>query len=135
MTKNDKKLANDLDYDGVEFPVREKGFSRLKERTIFALMCFIMTQTDFSNLHFKSNIWKLDRFLACNWWKQVTLYVYQRLLNLCLTKQIIKTKKSFLRYFSSKNALAERKEACLSINGAQSVKLEKGAIAFKNRFK
>ena len=43
MTKNDKKLANDLDYDGVEFPVREKGFSRLKERTIFALMCFIMT--------------------------------------------------------------------------------------------
>ena len=40
---------------------------------------------------------------------------------------MIKTK-SFLQYFSSKNVLAERKEACLSIIGAQSVKLEKGRI-------
>ena len=48
---------------------------------------------------------------------------------------MIKTEKSFLQYFSSKNALGERKEACLSINGAQSVKLEKGTIGFKTHFK
>ena len=31
--------------------------------------------------------------------------------------------------------LTEHKEVCLSINGAQSVRLEKGAIEFKNYFK
>ena len=31
--------------------------------------------------------------------------------------------------------LTEHKEDCLSINGAQSVKLEKGATEFKNYFK
>ena len=54
------------------------------------------------------------------------------LTNLCFTKQKIKTKKyfckSYLQGFSSKNVLTEHKEACLSINGAQSVRLEK----FKN---
>ena len=29
-------------------------------------------------LRFRSNIWKLDGFVACNWGKQVTLCVYQR---------------------------------------------------------
>ena len=43
--------------------------------------------------------------------------------------------KSCLRCFSSKNRLTQHKDVCLSINGAQSVKLEKGTIEFKNYFK
>ena len=43
--------------------------------------------------------------------------------------------KSCLQCFSSKNMLMEHKEACLSINGAQSVRLEKGTDVFKNYFK
>ena len=43
--------------------------------------------------------------------------------------------KSCLQCFSSKNVLTEHKEVCLSINGAQSVRLEKGTIEFKNYFK
>ena len=38
--------------------------------------------------------------------------------------------KSCLQWFSSKNVLTKHKEACLSINGAQSVRLEKGTIEF-----
>ena len=58
----------------------------------------------------------------------------------CFTKQKIKTKKknfceSCLQWFSIKNVLTKHKEVCLSINGAQSVRLEKGAIGFKNYFK
>ena len=37
--------------------------------------------------------------------------------------------------YSSKNILTEHKEVCLSINGAQSVRLEQGTIEFKNYFK
>ena len=43
--------------------------------------------------------------------------------------------KSCLQCFSSKNVLTKHKEVCLSINGAQSVRLEKGKIEFKNYFK
>ena len=43
-------------------------------------------------------------------------------------------RKSYLQCLSSKNVLAEHKKVCLSINGAQSVRLEKGTIEFKNYF-
>ena len=43
--------------------------------------------------------------------------------------------KSCLQCFSSKNVLIEHKEVCFSINGAQSVKLEKGITKFKNYLK
>ena len=43
--------------------------------------------------------------------------------------------KSCFKCFSSKNVLTKHKEVCLSINGAQSVRLEKGTIEFKNYFK
>ena len=43
--------------------------------------------------------------------------------------------KSCLQCFSNKNVLTKHKELCLSINSAQSVKLEKRTIEFKNYFK
>ena len=43
--------------------------------------------------------------------------------------------KSCLQCFISKNVLTKHKEVFLSINGAQSLRLEKGTIAFKNYFK
>ena len=43
--------------------------------------------------------------------------------------------KSFLQCFSSKNVSAEHKEVWLSSNDAQSVRLKKGTIEFKNHFK
>ena len=42
ITWQDKKLANDLGYDEIEFPVREKDFSKLKKRPTFALTFFVM---------------------------------------------------------------------------------------------
>ena len=43
--------------------------------------------------------------------------------------------RSCLQCFSSESVLTKHKENCLSINGKQSVKLEKGIIEFKNHFK
>ena len=48
-----------------------------------------------------------------------------------IVSQTIKTKNTF----ASKNVLTKHKQACLSINGAQSVRLEKGTIEFKIYFK
>ena len=43
--------------------------------------------------------------------------------------------KSCLQCFSIKNVLTEHKQDCLSINGVQSVRLEKGILKFENYFK
>ena len=40
-----------------------------------------------------------------------------------------------LQSFSGKNVLTKHKEDCLSINGKQSVKIEKGIIEFENYFR
>ena len=42
--------------------------------------------------------------------------------------------KSCLQCFSSKNVVTEHKKVCLSINCAQSIRLEKGTIELKNYF-
>ena len=42
---------------------------------------------------------------------------------------------SCLQYFSSKNVLTEHKKVFLNIIGAQTVKVQKAAIIFKNIFK
>ena len=43
--------------------------------------------------------------------------------------------KSCLQCFSKENVLIKHKEDCLSINGKQSVQLEKGTIKFQNHYK
>ena len=57
------------------------------------------------------------------------------LIDLCFIEQKIKIKSGFLQCFSSENILIKHTEICLSINGTQSVKLEKGIIKFENYFK
>ena len=51
------------------------------------------------------------------------------LTDLCFTKQITKTKNTFVKVVYSvsvvKNVSIKHKEVCLSINGAQCVRLEK----------
>ena len=84
-------------------------------------------------------MWKFNGFVAYNRWKQVTLSVHQRFWQIHVSQNKKQKQKYFckscLQCFSSRNMLTEHKEVCLSIKGAQSVRLEKGTIEFKNAFK
>ena len=40
ITKEDKKLANDLDYDGIEFPVQEKDFDKIEAKNNICINVF-----------------------------------------------------------------------------------------------
>ena len=42
ITKEDKNMINDLDCEGIEFPDSKKDYSKMKDKTIFALMCSVM---------------------------------------------------------------------------------------------
>ena len=40
ITREDKKLVNSLNYDGTEFPVREKGFSKIEKKNNICINVF-----------------------------------------------------------------------------------------------
>ena len=42
ITKKDKKLVDDLDYDGIEFPVRQKDFSKIKTKNNICVNVFVI---------------------------------------------------------------------------------------------
>ena len=80
----------------------------------------------------------MDLLLVIN--KSKSHYVYIKDFDIFMFhKTKNKNKKWFcrscLQCFSSENVLIKHKEDCLSINGQQSINLEKGTIEFKNYFK
>ena len=140
IAQNVKMLVNDLNYDGVGFPAREKCFGKneTKHNICINVYCYEnkLTFPNFiSDLKFKNSI---DLSLLMN--ENKSHYVYIKDFDRFMFH---KTKnknqkifcKSFLQRFSSKNVLTEHREIRLSINGAQSVRLEKGTIKFQNYFK
>ena len=80
----------------------------------------------------------MDLFLVTNENKSHCVYI-KNFNRFMFHKTKNKNKKYFckscLQCCSSKNMLTEHKKVCLSINGAQSARLEKGTIKFKNYFK
>ena len=42
IRQSNKELANDLNMMGLSFLCEKKILARLKKRTVFALMCFVM---------------------------------------------------------------------------------------------
>ena len=140
ITQVDKKLANDLDYDGVELSVREKDFNKIETRnnSCINMFCYeikLAFPISVSDQKFENS---MDLLLITDGDK--SHYVYIKNFNRFM---FYKTKnnnkkyfcKSCLQCFSSKNALTGHKEDCLSINGAPSVRLKKGTIEFKNYLK
>ena len=139
ITQTDKKLANNLNYDGVEFHVQEKDFNKTETKNNICVNVFYYeSKLNFliynSDQEFKNS---MDLLLVIDKNKSHYMYIkdFDRFM---FHKTKNKSKKYFckncLKCFSSKNMLTEHKEVCLSISGAQSVRLEKGAIKFKNYF-
>ena len=140
VTQNGKKLVNNLNYDGDGLPVPEKDFSKIQTKNNICINVFCYENKPVfpiyhSNQKFENS---MDLFLVTDENKSHYVYIkdFDRFM---FHKTKNKNKKYFckscLQCFSSKNVLTKHKEVCLSINGAQSVRLEKGTIEFKNYFK
>ena len=125
---------------GMGFLFEKKVLARLKQKATIALMCFVMKtswffQSYISNQKFENS---MDLLLVTD--GGISHYVYIKDFDrLMFHKTKNKNKKYFrkscLLCFSSKSVLTKHKKVCLSINGAQSVRLEKGNTEFKNYFK
>ena len=118
-------IQNDKKY----FPVREKDFSRIgkKNNICINVFCYenkLVFSTYVSDQKFENS---MNLLLVIDENENHIMCKSKILTDLCFTKRKIKNKNTFVRVvcFSCKNVLTEHKKVCLSINGAQSVKLEK----------
>ena len=140
IKKTDKKIAEKLDYDGIEFPVQEKDFSKIEVKNNICINVFgyenkLVFPIYVSDQKFEDS---MDLLLLIHDDKSHYVYIkdFDRYM---FRKTKNKNKKWFCRScfqcFSSENVLTKHKENCLSINRKQSVKLEKGTTDFRNYFK
>ena len=139
-TQNNKGFVNDLDYDGVGFSVREKDFSKIETKNNISInkFCYenrLVFPIYISDQKFENS---MDLLFVIN--ENKSHYVYIKDFNrFIFHKTKNKSKKYFckscLQCFSIRKVLTEHKKVCLSINGTQSVRFEKGTIKFKSLFK
>ena len=140
ITQKDKELVNDLNYTEIKFPVSKNDFSKIEAKNkicnnVFCCENKLTFPIYISDQKFKNS---MDLLLIID--ENKSYYVQIKDFNRFMFH---KTKnknekyfcKSCLQSFSGKIAFTEHKKVCLSINGAQSVRLEKEAIKFKNLFK
>ena len=139
ITREDKKLANKLDYDDVDFPVQGEDFSKIETRKNICINVFCyenrltfpiyLSDQKFENSMDLLHI--IDGNKSHVYVKDFNRFMFHKTKN--------KNKKYFCKSclwcFGSKNVLTKHKNDYLSINGLQSVRLEKGTIEFKNYFK
>ena len=140
ITQNDRKLANNLNYVGIEFPVEEKDFSKIERKNNICINVYyygnkLTFPIYVSDQKFHSS---MNLLLVIDGNKSHYVYIkdFDRFI-FYKTKNINKKYfcKCCLQCFSSKNVLTEHKEVYLSINGAKSVRLKKVTITFKSYFK
>ena len=140
IKKSDWRFANNLNYDGIEFLVKESDFNKTEvQNNICSNVSGYENKLVFpiyvSNKKYKDSI---DLLLLIRDNKSHYVYIkdFSRFM---FHKTKNKNKKWFcrncLQCFSSENVLIKHKDDCLSINGTQSVKVEEGIIKYENYFK
>ena len=125
-----------MKYDRVGLPMREKDFSKIEKKSNICINVFcyenkLVFPIYISDQKFENS---MDLLLVTDGDKSHYVYIkdFDRFM---FHKTKNKNKKYFckscLQCFSSKNVLTKHKEVCLSINGGQSVRLEKGTMSLK----
>ena len=140
ITQNEKKFVNDLDYDGVEFPVREKDFREIETKNKICINVFCYKNKLVFPISVSAQEFENSKNLLLVIDENKSNYVYIKDFDRFMFHKTQNENKKyfcnrFLQCFSSKNVLTERKEVCLSINGAQPIRLEKAATEFKSCIK
>ena len=140
ITKKDKKMINDLNYEGIKFPVSKKDYCKIEKKNnifidVFSYENDLAYPVYVSDLKFKE---LLDLLLISSENKSHHVYIKDFNRFMC-NKTKSKNKKHFckcwLQCFTSEKVLVEPKDNWLIINGKQNVKLKSGSIEFKNHFK
>ena len=136
INKQDKKIAETLDYRGINFPMKARDYEIVEERFNINVNVFGYQNKVFPlYVSKKSNEQVLNVLLISN--EEKSHYVFIKDFNrLMYSKTKHKDRKHFcmscLQNFTTKEILNNHRERCLLINDTQAVKYETGVIKFKN---
>ena len=130
MTKADKNMVYDLDYEGIEFPVSGKEFGKIEKKNNVCIIVFCYESNFILFINQMKNYENcVDLLLITDGNK--SQYIYIKYFNrIMCNKTKNKNKKHFCKYclqcLSSERILVEFKETCFKINGKPTVKLRSG---------
>ena len=140
ISKEDKRIADTLDYSNVTFPVSGKDYGVIEDQNGICVNVFLYENTIYSvyvSDKDYDDCLNLLMIHESDTSESRSHYVYIKNFNrlmFSITKN--ENKKWFcircLQCFSSKNVLNRHKSDCLVTNGEQRVKLIEGFINFKN---
>ena len=137
IKKEDKRIADTLNYANINFPVSAKDYGKIEDQNDISINVFSYEdKVDCPIYISKKNFDDCMNVLMIHEGNK-SHYVYIKDFNsLMFNKTKNGNKKWFcmrcLQHFSSKNVFDKHKENCLVINGEQRVKLNEGFISFKN---
>ena len=98
IMQNDKKLVNDLNYDGIEFPVQEKDFTKIEHKNNVGINVYCYENKRTFSIYVSDQKFEKLMALLLVIDKSKSHYMYIKDFDrLIFTKQRIKTKNTFVR--------------------------------------
>ena len=137
IKKADRKIADALDYDGIEFPVKIKDVGVIEDKNEICVNVFSYEDKIVYPVHVSKKNYNDSMNLLMIHKGDKSHYIYVKDFNrLMFNVNKHEGKKWFcmrcLQHFSSAIILEKHKNDCLVINGEQRVKLDGGYVEFKN---
>ena len=130
IKKEDKKMVNELNYDGIEFPVSQKHYNKVEKQNNIRINVFGYEKGQPFPIHISKETFEDQMNLLLITEDEKKHYVLIKDFNKFMYNQSKhKERKHFCMYclqcFSSERILANHVNNCLTINGAQAINIPK----------
>ena len=130
IKKEDKKMINELNYEGIEFPVSQKHYNKVEKRNSIRINVFGYENGQPFPIHISKETFEDQMNLLLIIKDRKKHYVLIKDFNAFMYNQSKhKERKHFCIYclqcFSSERILANHVNNCLTINGAQAINMPK----------
>ena len=130
IKKEDKKMINELNYEGIEFPVSQKHYTKVEKRNSIRINVFGYENGQPFPIHISKETFEDQMNLLLIIKDRKKHYVLIKDFNAFMYNQSKhKERKHFCMYclqcFSSERILANHVNNCLTINGAQAINMPK----------
>ena len=145
ITKSDNKYIQDkiVNYDGIEFPVTTKQYSKIEKQNDIRINVFGYENKQFFPIYISSERYEKHMELLLITEGEKNHYVLIKDFNKLMFNQTKhKDRKHFcmfcLQCFSSERVLNDHKENCIAINGKQAIKMptkDNNILKFNNYHK
>ena len=130
IKKEDKKMINELNYDGIDFPLSQKHYNKVEKQNSMRVNVFGYENAQPFPIHISKETFEDQMNLLLITKDKMKHYVLIKDFNAFMYNQSKhKERKHFSMYclqcFSSERILANRVNNCLTINGAQAINMPK----------